>query len=456
MIVPLSIVSLLGLVCLALLASPYPFLAPGAVLGLVGTAVLYRKPGWGLLGIAALVPFEGLFKNNAFSGSKFFGLALILILMLQLCLHQIPATRLRSNIWRPLIGFMMLYGLSLLLSESMDLSLTHFRDLAVGLILFVITLLIGRGLNLDLFCRVVTLSVTTTCVLAMFSARYQDQGRASGLLEDPNAFALLIAFTVPLALLLVVRGPTLLHRLFWGGCFILLMGGMTKTESRSGLVVLMLSLMIGLYHYRAQLPRIRPRHLGFAMLGLAIVIPVAIALMPAGYVARIQSLSILSAGANAHQDESLGRRASYILVGSQMIRDNPVLGSGPGTFPLHYAPTGYAKAFSANRKLGDLYRRAHNTYLEIFSEIGVPGGLMFVGMLGLGLYNLFHARRLWLQRRDWAQADLLTHLGTSFLALALFLMFLSAPNHKLLWIMLALTSVLRYEAEQAAPLEARP
>jgi O-antigen ligase len=105
--------------------------------------------------------------------------------------------------------------------------------------------------------------------------------------------------------------------------------------------------------------------------------------------------------------------------------------------------------------MGDLYRRAHNTYLEIFSEIGVPGGLMFVAMIGLGLYNLVRARQLWLQRRDWAQADLLTHLGMSFLSLALFLMFLSAPNHKLLWIMLALTSVLRYDAEQAAPREAR-
>lgn len=125
MIVPLSIVGLLGLVCLALLASPYPFLAPGAVLGLVGVAVLYRKPAWGLLGIAALLPFEGLFKDNAFSGSKFLGVALILILMLQLALHQIPATRLRSNIWKPLLGFMALYGLSLLISENMDLSLTQ-------------------------------------------------------------------------------------------------------------------------------------------------------------------------------------------------------------------------------------------------------------------------------------------------------------------------------------------
>ncbi|MBZ9781721.1 O-antigen ligase family protein [Pseudomonas sp. REP124] len=447
MIFPLSIVSLVGLVCLALLITPYPFLAPGAVLGLIGVATLYRKPSWGLLGIAALIPLEGFFKDSALSGTKLIGASLALILMMQLVLRQIPAERLRSNLWRYLIAFMALYLLSLLNTDDMGMSLGHLRELSVGLILFVITLLIGREMNMDLFARLVTLSVTLTCALAMFSARYQDQGRAAGLLEDPNAFAMLIAFAVPLALLLVIRGPNPLHRLFWLGCFILLLGGMTKTESRSGLVVLFLSLMIGLWHYRAHLSRIRPRHLGFAMLGLTIVIPLAIYAMPAGYVARIQSLSILSSGAKA-QDESLGRRASYIVVGSQMISENPLLGTGPGTFPLHYATTGYAKAFSANRKIGDLYRRAHNTYLEIFSELGVPAGLLFVGMLALGLYNLMRARRTWMQRHDWRQADLMTHLGMSFLSLTLFLMFLSAPNQKYLWIMLAMTWVLRLKAEE--------
>ena len=448
MIFPLSIISLFGLVCLALLASPYPFLAPGAVLGLVGVAVLYRKPALGLLGIIALVPFEGFFKDNALSGTKFIGASLALILMLQLALHQIPSERLRSNIWRFLIWFMVLYLLSTLNTDDMGMSLGHLRELSVGLVLFVITLLIGRELNLDLFARLATLSVTATCALAMFSSKYQDQGRAAGLLEDPNAFAMLIAFAVPLALLLVIRSPNLWHRLFWGACFVLLLGGMTKTESRSGLVVLFLSLMIGVWHYRTELTRIRPRHLGFAMLGLVIVIPLAIYAMPAGYVERIQSLSILSAGAKS-QDESLGRRASYIVVGGQMISENPLLGTGPGTFPLHYATTGYAKAFSANRKVGDLYRRAHNTYLEIFSELGIPAGLLFVGMLALGVYNMIRARRAWMLRNNGNQADLMTHLGMSFLSLALFLMFLSAPNQKYVWIMLALTSVLRLKAEQA-------
>ncbi|RON42566.1 polymerase [Pseudomonas frederiksbergensis] len=454
MIFPLSIISLLGLVCLGLLASPYPFLAPGAVLGLVGVAVLYRKPTWGLLGIVALLPFEGLFKDSALSGSKFLGLSLVLILMLQLAIHQLPPERLRSNIWRYLIWFMLLYLLSTLNTDDMAMSMGHLRELSVGLVLFVIALLIGRDLNLDLFAKLVTLSVTMTCVLAIFSIKYQDQGRATGLLEDPNGFAMLIAFAVPLGLLLVIRSPNLLHRLFWGGCFVLLLGGMTKTESRSGLVVLFLSMAIGAWHYRVELKRIRPRHLGFAMLGMVIVIPLAIYAMPPGYIARIQSLSILSAGAKS-QDESLGRRASYIVVGSQMISENPLLGTGPGTFPMHYATTGYAKVFSANRKVGDLYRRAHNTYLEIFSELGIPAGLLFVGMLVLGLYNLIRARRAWLQRNNREQADLLTHLGISFLSLTLFLMFLSAPNQKYVWIMLALTSVLRLKAEEAPMQEAK-
>ena len=269
MIFPLSIVSLLALVCLGLLASPFPFLAPGVVLGLVGVAVLYRKPTWGLLGIAAILPFEGLFKDSAFPGSKILGASLVLILMLQLAIHQLPAERLRSNIWRFLLSFMALYLLSLLNSDNMSVSLGHLRDLSVGLVLFIITLLIGRELNLNTFAKLVTLSVAVTCAMTLFSVKYQDAGRAAGLLKDPNNFALMIAFAVPLALLLVMRSSNMLHRMFWGGCTLLLLVGITKTESRSGLVVLFISLLIGAWHYRALLPRIRPRHLGFAMLGLA-------------------------------------------------------------------------------------------------------------------------------------------------------------------------------------------
>ncbi|MFZ0156236.1 O-Antigen ligase [compost metagenome] len=449
MIIPLSLIGLLAIVSLALLASPYPFLAPGAVIGLAGLLALYRRPAWGLMAIITLVPLEGLFKDTELSAVKLIGASLALVLLLQLATKQLPGERLRSSMWRLLVGFLALYLLSYLASENTELSLGHFRELAVGLLLFAITLLVGRELNLAMMCRLVSLSVGVTCVMAMFSTKYQDEGRAAGLLTDPNLFAMLIAIAIPMALWLVLKSPNRLQRLFWIACCILLLAGMTKTNSRSGLVVLLISLVIALAHYRSQLGRLRPRHLGFAMLGMAILLPVAVALMPDAYIERIQSLAQLKSGVNAHKDESLGRRSSYIVVGTKMIRENPLIGSGPGTFPLHYATTGYAKAFSSNKKIGDLYRRAHNTYLEIYSEVGVPAGLLFTGLIVLALYNLWYARRLWLQQGDHDQADLLTHLCMSMLAISLFLMFLSAPNQKYLWIMLALSSVLRLKAEQA-------
>lgn len=447
MIATAAMGGVLALLCLGLLASPWPFLAPFVVIGLIALAVLYRRPAWGLLGIAALVPFEGLFKDTEFTGAKLLGVSMIGILAVQLLLRQLPEARLRNNLWRPLVMFMLAYLISLIFSEQYGLSFGHLRELAVGLALFFITVLVAAELDLKMLFRLVSLSVAATCALALVSAEHQVGGRAIGLLEDANYFALLIAFAAPMSAWLALRARHMLPRVGWLAVTLLLLAGMTKTDSRSGLVVLIGCLLIGLWHHRAELRQIRSRHLGFVLLGAAIVIPLGLMSLPADYVARIKSLVELKSGINAHQDASLGRRASYLVVGGQMIRDNPLVGSGPGTFPVHYAATGFAKAFSEEAGTADLYRRAHNTYLELFSETGIPGGLLFTALILFGLRNFERARQASQNCGDAERADLATHLALSFLAMALFLMFLSAPNHKYLWIMLGLSGYLRLDAE---------
>lgn len=453
MIIPLSLVGLVAMVCLGLLASPYPYLAPGAVLGLAGALVLYRRPALGLLAIVTLVPLEGLLKDGLVSGAKLVGIGLALILTLQLAVGQLQGARLRSSHWRLLALFLTFYLLSLWTSDNLSLSLNHLRDLIVGLVVFVLTLLIGRDLNLPWLARVITLSVCVMCLFGIFSTKYQEGGRATAML-DANLFAMMITVAMPMGLWLALKSRQLPIKLFWIGCCLLLLAGMTKTDSRSGLVVLLISSGILLYNYREQLSHIRPRHLGFAMLGIAIILPLAAAVVPASYVDRIASLAMLKSGVNAHKDESLGRRATYLVVGKQMISDNPILGAGPGTFPLHYADTGFSKAFApVNSVATDLYRRAHNTYLEIFSEIGLPAGLLFVGMIALALRNFWRARAAWAAIGEHDKADMMTHLTISMLAIALFLMFLSSPSLKYLWLMLALSSVVWREAAQARALQ---
>ncbi|MDR0735659.1 MAG: O-antigen ligase family protein [Zoogloeaceae bacterium] len=439
---------LMALVCLSLLASPWPYLAPLAIFGIFGLIALFRRPAWGLLGIVALVPFEGVFKESMISGTKLLGASLILVLALQLLLRRLPETRFASNLWRPLALFLFCMFLSTLFTGNLLYSLNNWRELLVGMTLFGITLLVGRDVNPMTLCRLIALGVAITCLNAILSTEYQVEGRAIGLLRDANFFALLIAVALPSAALLVLYAKKMIPRLFWGGVCLILLAGMVKTDSRSGLLVVLLSCAIGAWQHRDGLCRVRPRHLGIVMLGMAILAPLTLASLPDEYIERVKSLSMLKSSASARHDPSLGRRASYLLVGAEMIRDNPLLGSGPGNFPLRYERTGYAKAFADEIGQIDISRRAHNTYLEIFSEMGIPAGLFFVSLIVLALRNFERARNLWVQKGDREKSDLAAHLGLSMLALSLFLMFLSVPNHKYLWMLLALSSVLRAQAEE--------
>lgn len=455
MVLPLACALILGAACLALLASPLPFLAPLAVAGLPALAVLYRRPAWGLLGMVALVPLEGLFADSGgITASKLLGLTLIGLATVQLLLRQLPSQRLRSNLWPLLLGFLACYLLSLAFSEDLGLSLLNLRQLLVGLALFTLTVLLCRDLDLLLLARLVVLTVAATCLLAL-NAGGQAGERATGLLSDPNYFALLITFAFPLALLLLLRAPHWPPRLLWLAALLLLLVGLGRTGSRSGLLVLLLTGGLAAWHYRSSLQRLLPRHLGWLILGLAICLPLAPALLPDSFKQRLEALTSLSSGVNAHVDTSLARRTSYLLVGGAMIEDNPLLGSGPGTFPLHFARSGYASAFAYRPDPQELYREAHNTYLSMLSEVGLPGGLLFIGLVGLSLRNFQVARRRWLARGDTSKAALATHLGLSFVAMACFLLFLSVPSHKFLWMMFAVAGYLHREADAPASDEAQ-
>ncbi|MDR3159436.1 MAG: O-antigen ligase family protein [Zoogloeaceae bacterium] len=447
--------SLMALACLSLLASPWPYLAPLMIFGVFGLIALFRRPAWGLLGLAALAPFEGVFRESLISGAKLLGASLILVLALQLLLRRLPETRFASNLWRPLGLFLFCMFLSTLFTENLLYSLNSWRELLIGMTLFGFALLVGRDVNMMALCRLIALSVAVTCLNAFLSTEYQEEGRAIGLLQDANYFALLIAVALPPAALLVLHAKKMIPRLFWGGVCLILLAGMIKTDSRSGLLVALLTCAIGAWQHRDRLRRARPRHLGIVMLGAAILAPLTLASLPEEYIERVKSLGMLKSSASARQDPSLGRRASYLLIGAEMIRDNPLLGSGPGNFPLRYERTGYAKLFADTIGQIDISRRAHNTYLEIFSEMGIPAGLFFVSLILLALRNFARARSLWAQKGEREKSDLVTHLGLSMLAMSLFLMFLSVPNHKYLWMLLALSSVLRARAEETPRKEER-
>jgi O-antigen ligase len=105
----------------------------------------------------------------------------------------------------------------------------------------------------------------------------------------------------------------------------------------------------------------------------------AVALVGLGLFA-VRFHSYFAAGAT-----SVGARFDYWRAAGQATAEQPVFGSGPGTFQRPYARL---KAPDA-----EMARLVHNDYLEQFSDSGFIGGICYAAWIGLLLAIL--GRRVW-------------------------------------------------------------
>ncbi|MBV1883534.1 MAG: O-antigen ligase family protein [Pseudomonadales bacterium] len=436
-----------------LLLTPYYFLAPGLAVAIIGAFVLFARPEWGLLGLIFLVPFEGFFAGSSFlSGSKLIGMALIGVLALRIVFRSSALNNLSTPLWWGVGGLFIVSIVSSFETPYIGLSYNTLRQLVIAIILFVITLTVKERIDFLWVMRALVISVAATSGLAILTASDTGDERSTGLLSDPNYFALLLTTAIPLAIFLIFQSRTSLLRIFWAGSLAVLLVAFVKTFSRSGLVVLALVIATMGWHHQKRIPRIHPRQLVlFFIAGVFGLIVVSI-VMPEKYVDRIKSLAGITSGIKSVDDRSLGRRTSYIIVGANALKEHPFFGAGPGTFPTLYAKSGYSIAFNLSEKNPDIFRRAHNTYLEVAAETGLFGIGCFLAAVGLGANNYSRARIIFIRNKDIASADLVTHIGLAYLSVILFLLFLSGTNHKYFWFLLACSHILLGYAHMKKPI----
>jgi O-antigen ligase len=74
---------------------------------------------------------------------------------------------------------------------------------------------------------------------------------------------------------------------------------------------------------------------------------------------------------------SVSARFDYWRAAVQITGENPMLGTGPGTFRIRYQ--------EIKRPESELARLVHNDYLEQASDSGVPGFLVYAGFIGVCL-----------------------------------------------------------------------
>ncbi len=209
--------------------------------------------------------------------------------------------------------------------------------------------------------------------------------RAHGMFGQPNPFAGYLGTILPLALaMMLVPHPGRFRTIATGG-FLLVGLGILLSVSRGAWLGLAVSLSIMALAWS---PRARALVVPLVA-GLALFIGLALAgVLPASLATRITSATenfgVFDVRTVTLTSENFAvvERMAHWQAGWGMLNDYPFLGVGPGNYPA-----AYEEYFIAPWK--DPLGHAHNYYLNMAAEAGVPGLLALLLVLGLTFRGLW-------------------------------------------------------------------
>lgn len=202
------------------------------------------------------------------------------------------------------------------------------------------------------------------------------RGLVTGMLVNPNHFATLSGFGLLCCLALFSQASRRPARLFWGSLIALLTVALIFTQSRAGMfsiacgAILLLAIMARKQHSR--------------LLAHSLVLLLAIGMV---------GLLALDGDDTASWLGSADHRLQVQQLTILLIAERPWLGTGLGSFQ---------DAFGAVRMVGMVpnWNAAHNTYLELALELGLPAALTLLGVEAWLVWRCFHGalrrRRHWL------------------------------------------------------------
>jgi O-antigen ligase len=261
-----------------------------------------------------------------------------------------------------------------------------------------------------------------------------EDGRWGGLVYyDSNDLALLIVSTIPFAVMFMRRGAGVGRRAFALAAFGILVLALIKSGSRGGFLGFVVVLAYLLVRYRAVPARVRMFSVVAGVLLLAL----------AGtekYWGLIQTLL------NPRQDYNWAGGAYYGRMelwkrGLGYVADHPLLGVGVGAFPVAEGELSEVARKRMSSGLPVKRSVAHNMYLEVAAEAGLPALLLFVAMLAVALRAAAVIARAPPSRGATEREPALGHaLVASLIGYAVCGFFISAEHFSYLYMVLALVA----------------
>ncbi|PRY38013.1 O-antigen ligase family protein [Umezawaea tangerina] len=247
---------------------------------------------------------------------------------------------------------------------------------------------------------------------ALYSLIAEGESRASGPLDDPNDLAHVLVAALPLVVPIVAarRGPVSVLALLAGG---VLVAGAAATFSRGGGLALTAAVAL------LVLRKVLPLRVLAAACGVLAVLALGGAVVAEQELAKALQEKSFIASTNVDTRELRWQAAARILT------EHPLLGVGPGGFRQEYAGA------SHNAEVDEQTPVAHDMYLEVAAELGLPGLLLFAGLIGTAVVAGERALRRGADRHQ------VVAVQASLLAVVVASTFLSEQYYLPLWLMIA-------------------
>ncbi|MFC4852725.1 O-antigen ligase family protein [Actinophytocola glycyrrhizae] len=248
---------------------------------------------------------------------------------------------------------------------------------------------------------------------ALHSLAVAGAARATGPLSDPNDLAFVLVTALPLLVAVLPAEPAPRHVLAVTVAAAVLVAGAAATFSRGG--ALALAAAVGwLVLRRALSPKVLARAAATA------AVTAGAALLLAGpHLARSLREKSFIAGSNVDTRELRWQAAA------RMLAENPVLGVGPGGFRAEYA------AASHNAEIAEQTPVAHNMFLEVAAELGLPAFCLFLALIAIAVVASERVLRSAADHRPMVAVQ------ASLIAVAIGAVFLSEQYYLPLWLLIA-------------------
>lgn len=356
-------------------------------------------------------------------------LVLLFALVRAFTKYQWPS--LRDPISKCAWGFLALLYLNYLFNEAnlVNAAMAYSHVISITALVIATGILVRTPVQLH---RCILASIGAVGFVSLHAIRqwqlygWQRGFRPSGMLADSNYFALVAALWMPVMYLWAITpGRPRWERVYCLVCFATSLLGSTLAASRGGFLGLVLAFAFILLHSTHRI-----RNLAFATL---VILPVLL-------FAPISPVNRLLHPDDIDQGSKHARLAAW-EGGFHMIAAHPLGGVGLHNFkPLmaNYTPPGE-----------QIVSLAHNTYIELAAEIGIPGLAAFMALLAAVIYVVDSIRRRAFVRHQRYIMTTALGLEAGVLSFVVTCLFLSAWWDKLAWMLICCAIALQSTARRS-------